>query len=458
MNSLNCFKAYDIRGKFPSEFNLELAHYIAISYHDLFSPKNIVIGYDARKESHSIAIKLTETFHLLGADIVNIGLCGTEEVYFACINDKTIDAGIMVTASHNPLGYNGLKIVKQKAIAVSYDSGLKLIQDMITSGRAKEIEQEKLYNAKINRASSTEKFDKSAYIDHLISYAGSAIKPLKIVCNHGGSPSSNILKNLDGKLPFEFINFNADANGEFPSGVPNPMLAENRVETADYVKYCKADIGLAWDGDFDRCFFFDENGDYINGYYMVSLLADIMLEGGAEKSFVHDGRLKFNYAEIAAKHNAKAIISKAGHSFVKEKMRNTNSIYGGEISAHHYFKEFGYCDSGMIPWLIIAGFMSRNNVKLSDLIAKYKTKYICSDEINFKIEDNEAMFNKIETHYKGQYIAKDSFDGLSLEFQTWRLNVRASNTEALIRVNIEVKNDATQLQSKIEELTKLIND
>jgi phosphomannomutase/phosphoglucomutase len=450
MNELDCFKAYDIRGKVPEELNEELAYKIGMAYSHIINPGTVIVGYDVRLESIALTASLIKGLTDSGSNVINIGLCGTEEVYFHCFSNENhgVGGGIMVTASHNPKGYNGMKMVGLGSRPISLSGGLKEIRDYILNSTAQSFSK--------TRGSELLKEDKTAYIEHLIKYISlKKLKPLKIVVNPGNGPAGIIIKLLEKFLPFEFVYINEKPDGNFPNGVPNPMIPENRMVTSDAVIQHKADFGIAWDGDFDRCFLFDENGDFIEGYYIVGLLAENFLKKYPGQKIIHDPRLIWNTVDIVREHGGVDIQSKSGHSFIKEKMRQENAIYGGEMSAHHYFKQFAYCDSGMLPWLLISELINDNS--LSSLVGARILKFPCSGEINYKVENTAETIKRVEAYFVMQNPKIDRTDGISLEFTNWRFNLRESNTEALIRLNLEIKGLSESLLERVAEVEAVIN-
>lgn len=453
MNELLCFKAYDIRGKVPEELNDELAYKIGLAYSDIINPGTVIVGYDVRLESLSLTKALIKGLTDSGSSVINIGLCGTEEVYFHTFSNENIGVGggIMITASHNPKGYNGMKMVGCGSRPISLADGLKEIRDYILNTT----------NTNFSKSRGTElvKEDKTNYIAHLIEYIDiKKLKPLKIVVNPGNGPAGSIIKLLEKFLPFEFIYINEQPDGNFPSGVPNPMIIENRKVTSDAVRRNKADFGIAWDGDFDRCFLFDENGDFIEGYYIVGLLAESFLKKYPSQKIIHDPRLIWNTIDIVNKQGGTAVQSKSGHSFIKEKMRQENAIYGGEMSAHHYFRQFAYCDSGMLPWLLISELISKNGESFSSMVGNRISKFPCSGELNYKVENTTEIIKKLEDHFASRNPNIDRMDGISLEFTDWRFNLRESNTEPLVRLNVEIKGKAESLLERIAEIEAIINN
>lgn len=450
INKLSCFKAYDIRGKIPEELNEDLAYKIGLAYCQLLKPNTVIVGYDIRLESIPLSRALVKGITDAGSNVINIGLCGTEEVYFHCFDNHSgnIDGGIMITASHNPKGYNGMKLVGKGAKPMSLSDDLQKIHDIILQNK---------FITNSTKGSESLNFDKSSYISHLYSYINpSSLKPLKIVVNPGNGPAGLIIKLLEEYLPFQFIYLNNEPDGNFPNGVPNPMIIENREITSQAVRQHRADLGIAWDGDFDRCFVFDENGNFIEGYYIVGMLAESFLKKHPGEKIVHDPRLIWNTLDVVEQYKGIAIESKSGHSFIKDVMRKQNAIYGGEMSAHHYFREFGYCDSGMIPWLLISELVSTSGFNLSAMINSQITKFPCSGEINFVVDDPAAIIEKVEKHYTKQVILVNKIDGISMNFENWRMNLRMSNTEPLIRLNIETKGNAQLVGELIEQIKMLI--
>jgi phosphomannomutase len=445
---ISCFKAYDVRGRVPDQLNEDVAYRIGRAYAQYLAAKRVAVGYDIRLTSKTLCNALTEGLTDGGADVINIGECGTEQIYFAA-KELDVDGGIVVTASHNPMDYNGMKFVREDAKPISGDTGLFDIQALAEAGNF----------AEVTHKGSVESFNHSdAYIKHLLTYVDVAqLKLLKVVVNAGNGGAGAVVDLLEQHLPFEFIKVHHEANGNFPNGVPNPLLEENRQPTVDAVIAHNADLGLAWDGDFDRCFFFDSSGRFIEGYYVVGLLAEAFLVKQPGSKIVHDPRLTWNTIEVAERYDGKAIMSKTGHAFIKECMRHEDAIYGGEMSAHHYFRDFAYCDSGMIPWLLITALMSQRNVSLASLVDECMLAYPCSGEINTKLEDPEAAIAQIESQYSGLATALDRTDGLSMSFgNDWRFNLRMSNTEPVLRLNVESKADSALMEAKRDELLAII--
>lgn len=445
--TLPAFKAYDIRGRVPDELNEDLARRIGVALAAQLAPGSVVVGHDVRLTSPALQDALAAGLRGAGREVLDIGLCGTEEVYFQVDHLKAA-GGVMVTASHNPMDYNGMKLVKEQARPISSDTGLLAISDAVEADTAAPAAPTGGLQAQP---------DKTAYIAHLLSYVDpAALKPLKLVVNAGNGGAGTIVDLLAPHLPFEFIRICHDPDGSFPNGIPNPLLPENRELTAQAVREHGADFGIAWDGDFDRCFFFDHNGRFIEGYYLVGLLAQAILARQPGGKIVHDPRLTWNTVEMVEQAGGQPVLCKSGHAFIKEKMRSENAVYGGEMSAHHYFREFAYADSGMIPWLLIAALVCESGRSLADLVEARMAKFPCSGEINFKVADATAAVARVMDHYAAQSPSLDHTDGISADFGDWRFNLRSSNTEPLLRLNIETRGDAALLQQRTDEISQLL--
>lgn len=448
MTNLTCFKAYDIRGQLGAELNEDIAYRIGRAYAQFLEPSRVIVGRDVRLSSEALCKSLSRGLTDGGADVFDIGLCGTEEVYHATFSQK-MDGGIMVTASHNPMDYNGMKLVRENSKPISGDSGLDEIQKLAEIGVFAEPERVGNVQPLIM---------KPAYIRHLLGYVDtSQLQPLKIVVNAGNGCAGPVLELLEAQLPCEFIRVHHQPDGNFPNGIPNPLLPENRAVTADAVKQQQAAMGIAWDGDFDRCFFFDGEGNFIEGYYIVGLLAIAQLALHPGAKIIHDPRLTWNTIEMVKSVGGVPIMSKTGHAFIKERMRAEDAIYGGEMSAHHYFRDFAYCDSGMIPWLLVASLMSQSGKSLSALVAERMAAFPASGEINRRLDDPLTAIAKVEEKYVSLGGEIDRTDGLSIEFATWRFNLRCSNTEPVLRLNVEARADISLMREKTAELLKLVD-
>ena len=446
-NAARAFKAYDIRGRVPDELNDAVAERIGAAMSTLLGPGPVVLGRDVRLSSPSLQTALSRGFRGAGRDVVDIGLCGTEEVYFQT-DHLGAAGGVMVTASHNPMDYNGMKLVREGARPISGDTGLFEIRDLALSDRALP-----------TGSGGAEKslIGKSAYYRRLLEYVeGVDLKPLKIVVNAGNGGAGVVVDGLEPHLPFEFIRVHHRPDGRFPNGIPNPLLPENRSATADAVRAHGADLGVAWDGDFDRCFFFDAEGRFIEGYYIVGLLAAALLTKHPGGRVVHDPRLTWNTIEMVEQAGGVPIMSKTGHAFIKERMRAEDAIYGGEMSAHHYFRDFAFCDSGMVPWLLIASLMSTTGRSLAELVEERVHKFPCSGEINFRVADAAGAIQAVQDHYAPQSPDLDHTDGLAADFGNWRFSLRSSNTEPLVRLNVESREDAALMAERTAEIRAIL--
>ena len=451
MRSLTCFKAYDVRGKLGGELDEGIAYRIGRAFAQHLGAQRVVVGGDVRKTSESLKQALANGLMDAGADVIDIGMVGTEEIYFAAFH-LDVDGGIEVTASHNPMDYNGMKFVGRDAVPISGDSGLRDIQ---------KIAEANVFTPAAGKGALTRKAILQPYVDHLLGYIDAAcLKPLKLVVNAGNGAAGHVIDAIEGKfiasgVPFELIKVHHHPDGSFPNGIPNPLLPENRAATSEAVRAHGADIGIAWDGDFDRCFLFDERGEFIEGYYIVGLLAEAFLKKHPGEKIIHDPRLTWNTVDVVLQAGGQPIQSKTGHAFIKERMRAENAIYGGEMSAHHYFRDFAYCDSGMIPWLLVAELICTTGKPLSSLVAERLAAYPCSGEINYRVVDAKASIQKVLEHFAPSCINQDATDGLSMEFSDWRFNLRMSNTEPFLRLNVEARG-SSELVVKHARLIKAI--
>jgi len=448
MSKISCFKAYDIRGVVPTELNSELAYKVGRTLVKLLNCKTVVIGRDIRKSSPELAEAIAKGISEGGSDVVDLGMCGTEMIYFA-VPHLDADAGVMITASHNPPQYNGLKFVKKGSVPMGYSSGLDKIEKMITDN---DLGEKTNYLGQIKQMDIMDLFIKN--LNKF--YNPSSMKQYKVVVNAGNGCVGPALDKLESSLPIKMIKIFHQPDSNFPNGVPNPLLPENRQPTIDAIKEYGADIGVAWDGDYDRCFFFNEKGEFIEGYYIVGVLAKSILKSNPGEKIVHDPRLVWNTIDIVKKSYGEAVVSASGHAFIKEKMREVNSIYGGEMSAHHYFRDNAFSDSGLIPFLLVLQLMSDENKKLSELVDDMISKYPCSGEINSTVDDADTKIKFLKEKYSDGMI--DELDGLSVEFPDWRFNIRKSNTEPLLRLNVESKGSKDLMQKKTNELLKIIRE
>ena len=454
MSDLTCFKAYDIRGQLGTELNEEIAYRIGRAFAEFLQPKNVVLGGDVRLTSEALKQALANGIRDTGADVIDIGVVGTEEVYFATSYLET-DGGIEVTASHNPLDYNGMKPVRENSKPISSDTGLLKIKAMAEENDFPAVDESA--RGSIKQVSILE-----PYLDHLMDYIDLAsIKPLKLVMNAGNGAAGHVVDAIEERfkatgVPVEIVKIFNQQDGNFPNGIPNPILHENRAPTINAVLEHKADMGIAWDGDFDRCFLVDEKGNFIEGYYIVGLLAEAFLNKNPGAKIVHDPRLTWNTIDVAKRGGGEAIQSKTGHAFIKERMRSEDAVYGGEMSAHHYFRDFFYCDSGMIPWLLVLELVSKTGNSLSELVKQMVEAYPSPGEINRKVSDANQVIATVTKKYKDQALVIDTTDGVSMEFPEWRFNLRMSNTEPVIRLNIESRGDKQILQENQDALLALI--
>ena len=447
MKIITCFKAYDVRGRVPEELDEDVAYRIGRAYAEFVEPRAVAVGRDIRPSSAALTDSLTRGLTDSGVDVLDIGVGGTELVYFATFHRK-LDGGIMVTASHNPPNYNGMKLVRAQSRPISADTGLREIRALAEQGRFKDATA----RGTVRSVDVT-----SDYVDHVLSYIDrEKLKPLRIVCNAGNGGAGPIVDLLGPHLPFEFDKLHHAPDGSFPNGVPNPMIEKNREVTSERVRNARADLGVAWDGDYDRCFFFDEHGRFIEGYYVVGLLAQTFLAKFPGAKIVHDPRLTWNILDVVAAAGGTAVQSKSGHAFMKQKMREVDAVYGGEMSAHHYFREFSYADSGMIPWLLVAEMMSETGKSLSALVGERMRRFPASGEINRRVEDAPGRLMAAEARYKDTAVSIDRTDGLGMEFPDWRFNLRASNTEPLLRLNVESRGDEALMRVRTAELLELM--
>ena len=454
MEKLTCFKAYDIRGQLGKELDEGIAYRIGRAYAEFLKPKNVVLGGDIRLTSESLKAALSDGIRDAGSDVIDIGMVGTEQVYFATSHLQA-GGGIEVTASHNPIDFNGMKPIREGSRPVSSDTGLLDIKALAEANNFPEVEAN-------NRGAYEKVSILDDYIDHLCGYVDlSSIKPIKLVMNAGNGAAGPVVDAMQARfanlnLPIELIKINNEPDGSFPNGIPNPILHENRASTIDAVLAHGADMGIAWDGDFDRCFLVDEKGNFIEGYYIVGLLAEAFLAKNPGEKIVHDPRLTWNTVDVVRRSGGHAVQSKTGHAFIKERMRLEDAVYGGEMSAHHYFRDFFYCDSGMIPWLLVMELISTTGKSLSELVGTMMLAYPSPGEINRSIEDPAAAIDKVRRHYQADALVIDETDGISMEFADWRFNLRMSNTEPLVRLNLETRADASLLKLREKELLNVL--
>ncbi|WP_303820128.1 phosphomannomutase CpsG [Actinobacillus minor] len=450
MSKLTCFKAYDVRGQLGTELNVDIAYRIGRAFGQFLKPKSVVVGGDVRLTSNELKSAVTNGLLDSGVDVIDLGLTGTEEVYFATSFLKT-DGGIQVTASHNPMDYNGMKLVREGSRPISADTGLADIQRLAEENDFPSVEKRGVY---------TQKSVQGEYVEHLLSYIDlTKLTPKKLVINSGNGAAGHIIDAIEAQfkakqVPVEFVKVHNNPDGNFPNGIPNPILHENREDSIKAVLANNADMGIAFDGDFDRCFLFDEKGGFIEGYYVVGLLSEAFLAKNKGARIIYDPRLIWNTEELVTQSGGVPVMSKSGHSFIKEKMREVDAIYGGEMSAHHYFRDFFYCDSGMIPWLLTLELLCTSGKSLSQLVGARLEKYPSPGEINSKLSDAKAAIERVKAAYSDAKI--ETLDGISVEYENWRFNLRSSNTEPVVRLNLETRGDKQLMQQKTDEILALL--
>ncbi|EGR1041115.1 phosphomannomutase [Vibrio cholerae] len=457
MTELTCFKAYDIRGQLGTELDNDISYRIGRAYGQFLKSENdadktVVVGGDVRLTSEALKQALANGLMDAGVNVIDLGVTGTEEIYFATFH-LGVDGGIEVTASHNPMDYNGMKLVREGSKPISGDTGLREIQALAEKNEFMDVEVKGNYK-KVSLLQE--------YVDHLMSYITPAnIKPMKLVINSGNGAAGHVIDELEKRfnalsVPLEIIKVHHEEDGNFPNGIPNPLLPECRADTAKAVKEHKADMGIAFDGDFDRCFLFDENGDFIEGYYIVGLLAEAFLQKEQGAKIIHDPRLSWNTIDVVTKAGGVPVMSKTGHAFIKERMRKEDAIYGGEMSAHHYFRDFAYCDSGMIPWLLVAELLSVKSMKLSETVSERIAAYPSSGEINSKLDNPKEAIARVLDAYQAEALVFNEIDGISLEFSDWRFNLRSSNTESVVRLNVESRNDEDLMENNTKAILEIL--
>lgn len=458
MNKLTCFKAYDIRGKLGPELNNDIAYRIGRAYGEFLNKDNnhdktVVVGGDVRLTSDELKSFLSDGLRDAGINVLDIGLSGTEEIYFATFHLK-VAGGVEVTASHNPMDYNGMKLVREDAKPISGDTGLRDIQ---FSAEKNEFDKSTTARGEYKQIDIL-----SEYIEHLMGYIKPEnIKPLKLVVNSGNGAAGHVIDALEAQfkvlnIPLELIKVHNEPDGNFPHGIPNPLLPDCRADTSSAVLEHKADMGIAFDGDFDRCFLFDEKGEFIEGYYIVGLLAEAFLNKESGAKIIHDPRLAWNTIDIVEKSGGKPVMSKTGHAFIKERMRLEDAVYGGEMSAHHYFRDFAYCDSGMIPWLLVSELMSVSGLPLSEMVKARIASYPSSGEINNKLNDPHGAIQRVRSFYEKDALLLDETDGITLEFSDWRFNLRCSNTEPVVRLNVESRANVALMKVKTKAILDIL--
>ena len=452
MSKLTCFKAYDIRGRLGDELNADIVYRIGRAFGQFLKPKTIVVGGDVRLTSKELKSAVTNGLLDSGVNVIDLGEVGTEEVYFATSFLKA-DGGIEVTASHNPMDYNGLKLVREGSRPISADTGLADVQRLAEENNFPPVTQRGVYK---------QQSVLGEYVEHLLSFINlDNLKPLKLVINSGNGAAGHVIDAIEAqfkakRIPVEFVKVHNNPDGTFPHGIPNPLLHENRQDSIDAVLKHKADMGIAFDGDFDRCFLFDEKGGFIEGYYIVGLLGQAFLQKHKGAKIIYDPRLIWNTVKLVEENGGEAVMSKSGHSFIKEKMREVDAVYGGEMSAHHYFRDFFYCDSGMIPWLLVMELVCTTGKSLGELVNNSIDTFPSPGEINSKLTDAKASIARVRAAYEKDAVSIDEVDGISIEYPTWRFNLRSSNTEPVVRLNLETRGDKKLMAEKTEEILALL--
>ncbi|MBI1171825.1 phosphomannomutase [bacterium] len=453
MMNLTCFKAYDIRGRLGVDLDEDVAYRVGRAFARALQAGRVVVGRDCRASSLTLGEAVIAALLAEGVEVLDLGLAGTEEMYHATTQFGA-DGGITVTASHNPIDYNGMKMVRKGSAPLDAASGLAAIKALAEAGQ---FGPDKPGGQRRDIAAEA----RAGYVKTVLGFVDvAALRPLKVLVNAGNGTAGPTFDAIAAGLarlgaPLEFIRLHHTPDGSFPNGIPNPLLVENRPQTAEAVLAAGADLGVAWDGDFDRCFFFDHKGAFIDGEYIVGLLAEVFLAKEAGARIVHDPRVVWNTKDIVARAGGVAVQARTGHAFLKQAMRDTGAVYGGEMSAHHYFRDFVWCDSGMIPFLLIVELVSRKGA-LADLVAGRKAAFPSSGEINFKLADPPAAIARVRAAFEPQALSVDETDGVSLEFADWRFNLRSSNTEPVVRLNVESRGQADLLAGRVAQVQDLL--
>ena len=451
--TLTCFKAYDIRGRLGVDLDEAIAYRIGRGFARALGARRVVLGRDIRATSAALAAQVARALMDEGCEVLDLGLSGTEEMYFATTHFDAC-AGVCVTASHNPMDYNGMKMVRKGSAPLDAATGLSDIRALAEADDFGPVRA----GGDLRDISVPAR---AAYVERVLSFVDiAALKPLKILVNAGNGAAGPTFDAIADELtrrgaPLRFIRMHHDPDGSFPNGIPNPLLPENRPPTAERLLAEGADMAVAWDGDFDRCFLFDHTGAFVDGEYIVGLLAEVFLAREPGAAIIHDPRVIWNTQDVVARAGGRAVQARTGHAFVKQAMRDEGAVYGGEMSAHHYFRDFVHCDSGMIPWLVIAELVSQKGA-LSDLVAARRAAFPSSGEINFHPADPRAAIARIRALYEPEAKGVDETDGLSLDMGAWRFNLRMSNTEPVVRLNVETRGDRALLVESVTRLQALL--
>ena len=448
---MSAFKTYDIRGRLGTDLTETIAHRIARAFATITGAGAVVLARDCRESSPGLADAVAAGLMAQGVRVLDLGLAGTEEMYFATAH-LGADGGICVTASHNPREYNGMKLVGRSAVPLP-DADFARIRALTESGDT------------LTAAPGGAREDRSSvradYVAHVAALVGQGIGPLRLVVNAGNGAAGPTLDALAEGLAkrgarLDLVRMHHEPDGSFPNGIPNPLLPENRPITAEAVKAAGADFGVAFDGDFDRCFLFDGEGGFVDGEHVVALLAAAHLAQEPGAAIIHDPRVIWAVQDAVRKGGGRSVLAPTGHVFLKAAMRREGAVYGGEMSAHHYFQGFMSCDSGMIPWLMVARLVSQSGRSLTEMVGALRRDFPSSGEINFRVADLPAVVARVEAELQPTARTTDRTDGLSLDFGDWRLNLRASNTEPLLRLNVEARGDAGLVAAGVARVTALI--
>lgn len=458
---LTCFKAYDIRGRLDTELDPAIARRIGRAFAEVTGARRVVVGRDSRDSSPALAQAVTAGLVSAGVTVFDLGLCGTEEMYFAT-TALDADGGLEITASHNPADWNGIKLVGRGSAPLGPAFAAIRARASAEGGSAEGGSAEDAGCPRGDGQVICARRARAAYVDRILSFVDiAALRPMTILVNAGNGAAGPAFDAIAAALaergaPLRILRRHHRPDGRFPHGVPNPLLPENRPATAAAVRRAGADLGVAWDGDFDRCFLFDAAGRFVDGEHVMALLAEIFLQKCPGATIVHDARVTLNITEVIARAGGRAVQARTGHVFMKQALRDHDAVYGGEISAHHYFRDFVFCDSGMIPWLMVAELMSRRARPLADLVAAMRARFPSSGEISLAVADPEAAIARVEAALAPGAELRDTMDGLSLGFADWRFNLRRSNTEALLRLNVESRGDPARVAREAARIRGLI--
>src|SRR5215510_9120654 len=440
------FKAYDVRGLYPGEINEEVARLIGRGFVSYLGAKHIAVSRDMRVSSPGLAAAFIQGAREQGADVTDFGMLGTDMLYFGVVNDR-LEGGAQITASHNPKQYNGIKMVRSGALPLSIDAGLGEIRDMLVNDRLPPL-----------AATPGSVFPRNIlfeYVEKVMSFIDpSVIKPFTVVLDAGSGMAGLVAPLLFDQLPCKTTKLCFDIDGTFPNHEANPLIEENRRDITEEVIRQKADIGIAWDGDADRCFFIDGSGEFISGDFITALLAEAFLLKYGPQTIIYDLRASHAVKDTVTKYGGRALMNRVGHAFIKQRMRQEDGIFAGEVTGHYYFRDFYYADNGFIPALLILELMSKKNKSLRDLLQPFRERYFISGEINTKLGSIDEVPKKlahIQSRYQDAKIA--TMDGVSVDYPDWHFNVRGSNTEPLLRLNLEAATPQLMARRRDEVLT-----